>query len=120
MQLPGGLRLSSDGHGSGSRWLALLSCPARRGACRRHQAPPRVRALFAAASALPIRQALNLMCNHLKKLPPEIGGLTRLRILGLKSNRLAQLPPSFTQLKSLVELFLTDNRLTTLPQGAER
>lgn len=55
--------------------------------------------------------------NHLQTLPPEIGRLSRLRVLHLNSNELSTLPPEFARLQNLELLNLYNNPLHTLPDA---
>ncbi len=75
-------------------------------------------------SALPLLECLDLACNQLTALPPELGRLSALRGLSLDNNRLAALPPEFGRLTALTLLIPDDNPLTYPPaefvdQGAE-
>ena len=60
-------------------------------------------------------QLLDLDCNELTHLPPEIGLLTNLQELDLGGNKLTSLPPDIGQLTNLQHLGLTYNELTSLP-----
>lgn len=53
--------------------------------------------------------------SQLGTVPPEIGLLSKLQVLGLKGNLLTELPPEIGMLKELKTLYLSKNRLTTLP-----
>jgi internalin A len=59
--------------------------------------------------------SLDLSCNQLTQLPPEIKELKDLKRLSLSNNRLTQLPPEIGKLKNLTELDLSYNWLTQLP-----
>jgi leucine-rich repeat protein SHOC2 len=57
-------------------------------------------------------QKLDLRCNFLTTLPPEIGNLTALRHLLLRNNCLTSLPAELGNLSELLELSLGNNKLT--------
>jgi Leucine-rich repeat (LRR) protein len=59
--------------------------------------------------------SLDLRSNSLTTLPPEIGKLTKLKVLNLQGNQLTTLPPEIGNLTNLRELWVDDNQLTTLP-----
>ncbi len=67
------------------------------------------------AQVAPPITGLRLRDNQLTSLPPEIGGLIALTILGLGNNGLATLPPAIGELTALLELYLHNNQLTSLP-----
>ncbi|MEH2260863.1 leucine-rich repeat domain-containing protein [Nostoc sp.] len=58
---------------------------------------------------------LDLSCNGLTTLSPEIVQLTNLQFLDLDSNQLSSLPPKIVQLINLQSLHLSDNQLSSLP-----
>ncbi|RKP38559.1 hypothetical protein BJ085DRAFT_5151, partial [Dimargaris cristalligena] len=58
---------------------------------------------------------LQLCCNLLTTLPPEIGYMSNLTVLDLTHNKLKVLPSSIGYLDKLVCLTLTNNQLTQLP-----
>lgn len=64
-------------------------------------------------------ESLNLSCMKLKRLPPEIGSLTRLHVLHLWHNQLASLPPQIGRCALLEELYLSDNLLASLPDSLQ-
>ena len=61
--------------------------------------------------------AVNLIVTH--KLPPVIGQLRNLEILGLANNQLKQLPEYINQLAYLHHLNLKNNMLTRLPSNLQ-
>jgi len=50
-----------------------------------------------------------------KKIPPEIGMLPRLTILGLANNKIQELPVEMMTLTTLVKLDLANNLILTIP-----
>ncbi len=58
---------------------------------------------------------LDLSNQDFTELPPEIGGLTGLKVLDLRNNELTSLPPEIGGLTALKVLRLDDNELTSLP-----
>jgi len=58
---------------------------------------------------------LDLRDLGLTTLPPEIGQLTALKVLGLADNQITTLPPELWSLTELEELYLSGNQLTALP-----
>ncbi len=54
--------------------------------------------------------------NMISSIPPEIGQLTKLRILDLNVNALSALPKEIGELTSLESLFLFGNDLCALPE----
>ncbi len=59
--------------------------------------------------------SLELDCNQLSKLPPEIGKLKKLTVLDLSDNQLSELPPEIGKLKKLTSLDINCNQLRELP-----
>lgn len=64
-------------------------------------------------------ESLNLSCMRLKRLPQEIGSLTRLHVLHLWRNQLTSLPPQIGRCAQLEELYLSDNQLASLPDSLQ-
>lgn len=62
-----------------------------------------------------LTEELDLSNRNLSILPPEIGGLTRLRVLNLSGNELSELPSEIGLLTNLVSLNLSGNKLSSLP-----
>ncbi|XP_067680158.1 uncharacterized protein [Haliotis asinina] len=60
---------------------------------------------------------LNLSCNSLTQLPPDIGCLQGLRELQLNDNQLTHIPSSLGSLHQLTELNLRHNQLTDIPDS---
>ncbi len=60
-------------------------------------------------------KGLDLSGEGLTELPPEIGQLSQLQVLGLSDNQLTELPPEIGQLSQLQGLDLRSNQLTELP-----
>jgi Leucine-rich repeat (LRR) protein len=73
-----------------------------------------VRGIHAFASAENLLH-LNLGCNALKEIPPEITQLRALRELWLDDNLFEELPTPVLELEELRVLRLSGNRLTSLP-----
>ncbi|KAI9594591.1 hypothetical protein BDF19DRAFT_343210, partial [Syncephalis fuscata] len=63
---------------------------------------------------------LQLCCNQLRSLPPEIGHLTGLRTLDLSGNQLRRLPETIGHLTQLTVLRVSRNRLQALPRSIGR
>lgn len=55
--------------------------------------------------------------NLLKRIPPNIGNLRKLRVLDLEENRLEQLPNEIGYLRDLQKLIVQSNQLTQLPRA---
>ena len=58
---------------------------------------------------------LNLSCNKITVLPPEMAELQNLKKLKLINNGISEIPPGINALTSLEVLYLSWNRITTLP-----
>ena len=71
-------------------------------------------------AALPKLVKLNAAANRLRALPPQIGRLHKLRLLGLRDNALRTLPDEVGNCGELRELYVTSNRLTSLPSTLGR
>lgn len=52
----------------------------------------------------------------LERIPPEIGGLQRLKYMRLSQTQLKEVPPEIGQLKNLEILYLDNTRITQLPE----
>ncbi|MBL7188608.1 MAG: leucine-rich repeat domain-containing protein [Phycisphaerae bacterium] len=59
--------------------------------------------------------SLDLSCEGLTSLPPEIGRLTNLTELFLDNNQLTSVPAELGQLTHLTQLWLSGNQLTSVP-----
>mgnify|MGYP001796433135 CR=1 FL=1 len=59
------------------------------------------------------------MANRLVEIPPAIGNLRELQMLGLKDNKLTHLPDEIGLLHKLVGLFLSGNLIERLPETIE-
>ena len=66
-------------------------------------------------ATLPALERLGLDDNGLSEVPPEVGGLVKLRTLSLSKNVLTTLPPEFGRLTGLVSLNLVQNEFTDVP-----
>ena len=60
-------------------------------------------------------RALYLGDNDFEYIPPEVGNLKNVQILGLRDNDLLDLPREIGELQRLRELHIQNNRLTVLP-----
>lgn len=69
------------------------------------------------ADVLSFFQVLILSNNLLRKLPPNIGQLQKLRVLDLEENRLDNIPNEIGRLRELQRLILQTNNLTQLPRA---
>jgi len=58
---------------------------------------------------------LDLSCQKLTSLPPEISKLENLKTLCMSCNKLISLPPEISKLENLTELEMSENQLTSLP-----
>ncbi|KAG8200417.1 hypothetical protein JTE90_000502 [Oedothorax gibbosus] len=58
---------------------------------------------------------LNLQCNKLSSLPPEINCLSSLQVLNVENNSLKKLPETFGKLLNLRHLNLKSNKLLSFP-----
>ena len=58
---------------------------------------------------------VDLLTSDLTELPPIIGKLKNLRILGLHGSKHKSLPPKIAMLKQLRVIYLTENYLQILP-----
>jgi len=62
-------------------------------------------------------QELDLSCNTLSVLPPEIGKLVKLRKLNLLKNNIRELPEEISELKALEDLNMSQNKLSSIPDS---
>ena len=62
-------------------------------------------------------QVLIISSNMLRKLPPNIGQLQKLRVLDLAENRIDNIPNEIGRLRMLQKLILQTNNLTQLPRA---
>ncbi|HAO05933.1 MAG TPA: hypothetical protein DCQ50_02870 [Chryseobacterium sp.] len=62
---------------------------------------------------------LSLKDLHLKKIPDEIGFLSKLKVLDVSGNDFRVLPSNFIQLKNLEELFLNDEKNIDLSKNID-
>lgn len=62
-------------------------------------------------------QELDLSCNALSVLPPEIGKLSKLRKLNLLKNNIRDLPEEVSELKCLEDLNMSQNKLSAIPDS---
>ncbi len=60
---------------------------------------------------------LSLACTELKRIPQEIGNLTKLSYLDISGNELDVLPETISKLESCEALDIGDNMLTSLPSS---
>lgn len=60
---------------------------------------------------------LILSNNLLRRIPPSIGNLRKLRVLDLEENRLEQLPNEVGFLRELQRLIVQANQLTSIPRA---
>lgn len=70
-----------------------------------------------AFSELKSLTSLQLCCNSLTELPPEVCLLRRLETLSLSNNKLKMIPSTIGYLMNLENLYLDRNQLTTLPRS---
>ncbi len=66
-------------------------------------------------AVFPSLHTLDLSCNQIHTLPPEIARLQALTYLDVRSNRLTAVPLQLGGLTRLAHLFLQRNRITSLP-----
>ncbi|XP_062330937.1 leucine-rich repeat-containing protein 59 [Osmerus eperlanus] len=66
-------------------------------------------------AAFPKATVLDLSCNNITSLPPEICNLTHLVKIDLSKNQLSSLPEDLGHLSNLQHLDLYDNKLSILP-----
>ena len=60
-------------------------------------------------------RTLDLGCNFIDSIPPEIGTLTSLEILNLRRNRIRSIPPEVGNLKNLRKINFSRNPILDLP-----
>ena len=60
-------------------------------------------------------EILNVINNHLSRLPAEINLCTSLKTVLLSGNRLQKIPPQLSQLKHLDMLDMSNNQIKEIP-----
>ncbi|OQR84887.1 hypothetical protein ACHHYP_12587 [Achlya hypogyna] len=65
--------------------------------------------------SLPLLEVLNVAENALTNLPPDVGGLQKLRLLYAQSNHLRSLPLSLMSCAKLQELYVQHNAIREVP-----